>query len=192
MPAAPREGYCPGMSLPLELSEAMSALLTSSDRLDDLAALATQMKPEGAFRDGIFLTMRSRGVDCAIEARSAASVSRTDLVFKSEDGRLHAVEFKFWLVPDLAQQDKILKAAREDWDKHSGEAIITTVISRVRSQKYFTGKSSGNKWDLDYPPGLIAQHLDGSDEWLHVGDAFIVSIVSPTSKHDSVGDISLD
>lgn len=172
------------MSLPREFDEAMSDFMASGDRLAEIALLATQMKPEGALRDGVFLTMRQRGIPCAIEARSRAGVSRTDLVFTGYDGRVHAVEFKAWLTPDLATPSKILKGAEDDWKKHRGDVFVTTIISRVRSDKYFTTKSSDSLWQLDYPRGLIAHHLRLTDEWLHVGQHFIVSIVGPQSGPD--------
>lgn len=158
--------------------------MASGDRLADIALIAGQMKPEGAMRDGVFLTMRQRGIPCALEARSRAGVSRTDLVFTSHDGQVHAVEFKAWLTPDLATPSKILKGAESDWKKHGGDVLITTIISRIRSEKYFTTKSSDSLWQLDYPSGLIARHLGLTDEWLHVGRHFVVSVVGPQSGPD--------
>lgn len=169
--------YLRPVSLPPEIIAAMTELLSSPDHVADLALLATQMKPEGAFRDAVFVALRRRGVSCAIEARSAASVHRTDLVFSGDDGQLHAVEFKMWVAPDLSKPAKILKAARDDSQKHNGHTIIATVISRVRSEKYFVRPVCRPLWELDYPRGMIAKHLGVDDEWLHVSDEFFVSLV---------------
>lgn len=165
------------MTIPESLKSAVVSVLSSSSALDDLALLATHMKPEGAIRDAIFLSLQRSGVEAAIECRSSRGVSRTDLVVADEAGLPVAVEFKFWVAPDLATPAKIVSAAQKDWEKHQGEVVLVTVISEYRSLKYFTRPTHEHLWRMQLVSGTIAEAVGAPSEWIHSGGGLTVNAV---------------
>lgn len=146
------------------LKAAISAVLEDADCMERLALLAGETKPETAFRDAVFLALRSAGIACHIEARADSGGARTDLVIVNPDGSREAVEFKFWLAPDLRDPAKIARDAQADWDKHAGDVTLVTVVSSVRSIKYFLN-CPDEHWQLDVPRALVAGAVGAVTHW---------------------------
>lgn len=161
------------------LLSAIVAVLTEASLRDGLAVLAKHTKPEGPFRDAVFLSLHRSGIPAWIEANSERGVGRTDLVHELGDGTRRAVEFKFWVSPDLAKPSKITQAARLDWEKHQGEVTLVTIISSHRSLKYFTRETQEPLWSLRFPDGMIAAELPCSRHVTIREAGFTVNVVTP-------------
>ena len=160
------------------------------DSTQRLSQLARHMKVEAQFRDAMYLAMSDAGIVAQPEAYSGLRVARTDLVFTDASGRSRAVEFKYWLAPDVSidlghiagkPSNGIRSSAARDWAKHNGDVTLVTVISRVRSSRYFRGRIWddlwNNHWDRSFEHTL-RDSVDARYSVCRENESFVVYVVA--------------